>query len=105
MDILKEILKYGKPKYLSKGLNIKSLEPVNSKNYNLIQFSDILLGALGFHYNKRHLRENASKVKCELAQYIATKIGTKNLNFNTSKNGYKNFNIWLFKPSKIKSAL
>lgn len=105
LDDLKNILNYGKPKYLSKGLNVKSLEPVNSKDYNLIQFSDILLGAFGFHYNKRHLKPDSSNIKCELAQYIATKIGRKSLSFGTQKNGYKNLNVWLFKSNKVKSAL
>lgn len=105
LGILKEILEYGKPKFLEPGMNIKTLEPVNSKYYNLIQFSDVLLGAIGFHYNQRHMIDDASQIKCELAQYIATKINRKSLNFETSKNGHKNINIWLFKPIKIKSAL
>ncbi len=94
-------------KYLQKdsGLNIKVLEPVNSKYYNLIQFTDILLGAFGFYYNKRNTDENVSKVKWELAQYIAMKIDRKDLCFNTLKAGYKNLNIWELEPSKAKSAL
>lgn len=85
--------------------NIKSIDSVNSKYYNLIQFSDILLGAIGFHYNQRHIVKDASQVKCELAQYIAQKMGVKTLRFITSSKGYKNINIWLFEPNKIKSAL
>lgn len=88
-----------------KGLNIKLLEPVNSKYYNLIQFTDILLGAFGFYYNQRHINKNVSQVKYELAQYIATKIGRNNLCFSTFKKGYKNLNIWKFDVNRIKSAL
>lgn len=87
------------------GMNIKTLEPVNSKHYNLIQFSDILLGAFGYHFNQRHTRPDASIVKNELANYIAQQINVKNLKFSTSNKGYKNLNIWKFESSKIKSAL
>ena len=84
----------------NKGLDIKALEFVNSKSHELIQFSDILMGAISYHYNKRNLRPDASQNKCELAQYIANKINRSNLVFNTGKNGYKNLNLWLFKSNK-----
>ena len=47
----------------NKGVDVKALEFVNSKSYELIQFSDILMGAISYHYNKRHLRPDASKNK------------------------------------------
>ena len=78
----------------------KALEFVNSKSYELIQFSDILMGAISYHYNKRHLRPDASQNKCALAEYIANKISRPNLVFNTGRNGYKNLNLWLFKSNK-----
>lgn len=84
-----------------RGLDVKALEFVNSKSYELIQFSDILMGAISYHYNKRHLRQEASKNKCFLAQYIANKINKPDLAFRTSKTGYKNFNLWLFESNKI----
>lgn len=84
----------------NKGLDVKALEFVNSKSYELIQFSDILMGAISYHYNKRYLRPDASQNKCDLAQYIATKINKPNLIFNTGKSGYKNLNLWLFKSNK-----
>lgn len=84
----------------NKGLDVKALEFVNSKSYELIQFSDILMGAISYHYNKRHLRPDASQNKCDLAQYIATKVNKPDLIFNTGKSGYKNLNLWLFKSNK-----
>ena len=76
------------------------MEFVNSETYNLIQFSDLLLGAIGYHYNKKHLLPDASQHKSAFANYIAQKIKMKDLNFNTGKNGYKNLNLWLFKSNK-----
>ena len=84
----------------NKGLDVKALEFVNSKSYELIQFSDILMGAISYHYNKRHLRPEASPHKSALALYIARKINRTDLVFHTGKNGYKNLNLWLFKSNK-----
>lgn len=88
---------------ISQGIDVKTLEFVNYNNYSLIQFTDILLGAIGYHYNHRHLKEDASHNKIELAMYIANKINKNNLIFNTEKEGYKNMNIWLFKPYKTQT--
>lgn len=95
----KSILKftdYGES-YYQKGLDIKTLEFVNSNSYDLIQFSDLLLGAIGYHYNKRHLKPDASPHKSELAIYIANKIEKTDLIFETDRTGYKNFNLWKFR--------
>ena len=61
------------------------------------------MGAIGFHYNKRHLIPNASIHKIAFADYLAQKIRRKDLIFNTGREGYKNLNLWLFKSNK-KSA-
>lgn len=83
-----------------KGLNIPSLKFVNSDTFDLIQMSDLLLGAIGFQYNNRHMQQDASQNKVDFANYIASKIKMKNLVFATGKNGYKNMNLWLFKSEK-----
>ena len=83
--------------YTEKGLDIKTIEFVNSESYNLIQFTDLLMGAIAYHYNKKHLKPNASKHKSEFAMYIADKINKSDLVFETDKKGYKNLNLWKFK--------
>lgn len=83
--------------YTEKGLDIKTIEFVNSNNVNLIQFADLIMGAIGYHYHKRHLKPDASPHKSEFARYIAEKIQKDDLVFETDKNGYKNFNLWKFK--------
>ena len=86
--------------YCQKGLDIKTIEFVNSNSYDLIQFSDLLLGAIGYHYNGRHLKPDASSHKSALANYIAQKINRENLIFETDPKGYKNFNLWKFRSYK-----
>lgn len=83
--------------FMEKGLDIKTIEFVNSESYNLIQFTDLLMGAIGYHYNKRHLNLGASEHKSEFAMYIAKKINRTDLIFETDKKGYKNLNLWKFK--------
>ena len=83
--------------YYQKGLDVKTIEFVNSNSYDLIQFADLLLGAIGYHYNGKHLKPDASKHKSELAQYIANVIGREDLIFETNRSGYKNFNLWRFR--------
>lgn len=108
LDVLKKFLKkdthpinFMGLRTTSKGINVKTLEFVNSNIHELIQFSDLLMGAIGFHYNKSNLKPDASPNKIAFANYIASKINRNNLIFNTSQNGYKNLNLWLFKPNKI----
>lgn len=86
--------------YCQKGLDIKTIEFVNSNSYDLIQFSDLLLGAIGYHYNGRHLKPDASSHKSALANYIAQKINRENLILETDQKGYKNFNLWKFRSYK-----
>ncbi len=112
LDTLKKFLKKDNHKLNSlgnietdKGLDIRALEFVNSNTYDLIQFSDLLMGAIGFHYNKRHLVPDASAHKIAFAEYLAQKIQKEDLIFNTERKGYKNFNLWLFKTSKISQKI
>lgn len=85
---------------VDKGRDIKTLEFVNSNTFNLIQFADLIMGAIGYHYNKKHLKPDASSHKSAFAMYIANKIGKTDLVFNTDKKGYKNFNLWLYQSNK-----
>ncbi len=89
-----------KPKEI---INVRTIEFVDSKKYNIIQMADLLLGAIGSHYNHRHMKPNIAQHKKDFAQYIAKHLGKNDLIFHTEKAGYKNINIWLFEnPSKIK---
>ncbi len=107
-NILEKIKYWLKTPYMGKSkpkeiINVKTIEFVDSKQYNLIQMTDLLLGAIGSHYNHRHLKPNIAQHKKDFAQYIAKYLGKNDLIFNTDKSGHKNINIWLFKdPSKTK---
>lgn len=55
------------------------------------------MGAIGFHWNKLHLRSDAKESKVYLANYIADKIGRNDLIFSTPSSD-KKFNIFRFYP-------
>lgn len=72
---------------------ILSIEARIAKNRLLIQLSDILMGAVCFHYNNWHLESNASEGKVYLANYIANKLKFKSLFVQTNKE-FRKFNIF-----------
>jgi hypothetical protein len=55
------------------------------------------MGAVGYHYNKKHLKSNAKEGKVFFAKYIASKLGSKSLHFCTPK-ASKKFNIFYMIP-------
>jgi hypothetical protein len=74
---------------------VKKVEPRNSKECNLIQVADLLMGAIGYQCNGLDKRLEAARHKVELARYIAEKAGVKTLTENIW--GRPEFEIWRFK--------
>ena len=72
-----------------------------AKQRRLIQLADILMGAIGYHWNLEHLKENASEGKCFLANYISDQLGRKDLKFTTALSS-RPFNIFYLQPGKNK---
>lgn len=79
---------------VNEGVKIKHIQSYSSKENDFIQLADILTGAVG--YEKNYSKN--SKNKTELINIISKSIGKDNLNFCSSKNGDKEFNIFCIKP-------
>ena len=75
---------------------IRSLDPLDSKESDLIQIADILMGAIGFEKNGYHMRPNASPHKAHLARHISRRMHLPDLCHPTSW-GRKDFEIWHFR--------
>jgi len=58
---------------------IRNVEPICSHKSEILQIADILMGAIGYHYNGWHQHSEASAAKIELANYIAVKAGLSGL--------------------------
>lgn len=71
----------------------------DSKQSNLIQFVDLMTGAIAYHWNKRHLAQDASPPRIWLANHLAEKLGLKSLGAATVGAGAEAFSIWKFQTS------
>lgn len=65
---------------------VTKVQALNSKQADLLQAADVLMGAIGFHNHDFHKRPNANKEKVELARYIAFKLGQRDLTLQTHPN-------------------
>ena len=105
LDELKNILNVGIKRYNILHDPFKSIEPRDSSQSNLLQITDLLLGAVGFQKNGYHLKLGSREAKINLATYIAKQAGIPDL-ISDTKWSKKDFTIWNFKlSSNKKSAL
>ena len=99
LNTLKNTLNGGmKKKFNVTTAPFHSIEPRDSKQTELIQIADILLGAVGYQKNGYPLVAGSKKSKIELAAYIAKKAGLANLADNSPYRGTR-FTIWNFRLS------
>jgi hypothetical protein len=83
-----------KTKYLEEPF--VNVEGINSKNSDLMQINDIILGSIGYIKNGFTLIEGSKKAKVELSEYILANAGL--INYNESTPFYQErFAIWNFK--------
>lgn len=106
LSTLCKILNNGMKKKYGERIKInifRNIQPIDSKKSNILQLADVLMGAIGYHWNNCHTRTEARKAKILLAEYIAKKAGLVSLAQQTSY-GKRDFSIWDFKLSKNKTA-
>ena len=73
---------------------------IRSDENELLQLTDLLIGAITFKTRKEHLKSNASKAKCEIVAYLEQKTGYS-LDDGTIPWEHK-FNIFDFQISSTK---
>ncbi len=92
-----KVYRYYRPSFVKRP--IASVESRPAKDRRLIQLADILMGAVGFHWNNEHARPNCSKGKLLLASHVAQKLGRNHLKFETKLDD-KLFNVFYFDTRK-----
>ena len=73
---------------------IRSVIAVDSCDEPLVQLADVLLGAVCYHHNGRHVERGASASKCEAAAYVARRAGFAGGIIGESPRWEKKFNVW-----------
>lgn len=97
LNDLKDVLNNGIKKHLKiTNKRILSVQPVDSKNHDISQIADIILGAIGFQKNGYDLLSGSSKAKIDIADYIARGAGIYDLKEST-RFGVIRFKIWNFR--------
>lgn len=76
----------------------RDIQPLDSKESNILQLVDVLMGAIGYQWNGCHMRTNARKAKILLSEYIAKKANLISLAQQTPFRK-RNFSIWQFRLS------
>ncbi|MFQ5409045.1 MAG: DUF3800 domain-containing protein [Anaerolineales bacterium] len=74
---------------------MRNIQATDSKDSDLIQIADVLMGAIGYEMNGAHTRTGAKRSKVLLAEHIAQKAGLVNLQQQTARS-QKHFSIWHF---------
>jgi hypothetical protein len=100
LNTLRIILNRGmKKKFSIDSSPFVSIEPRDSKQSELIQINDIIVGAIGFQKNGYDLLADTRQAKKELAMYIANEAGLSNLK-EDSPWGQNRLTIWNFRLRK-----
>ncbi len=100
LGTLKTVLNNGmKKKFQIDTQPFRSVEPKNSKESELIQINDIVVGAIGFQKNGYEFRPGTRQSKKDLVAFIAQEARIPNLKDNT-RFGNHHFTIWNFVPKK-----
>jgi len=78
---------------------VVKIEPRAARGCELLQVADVIMGAIGYHWNGCHTRSSAKRAKVLLAEYIAEKAGLVSLAQETPRR-QREFSIWFFKLKK-----
>jgi hypothetical protein len=94
---LKKMLKSGVAKKLGVSESpIKQIVSADSKNEDILQMNDVILGAVGAVRNGKHKAVGGRAAKADLANYVLTKSGLETFDANSPRHA-KVFTVWNFK--------
>lgn len=101
LDVLKICTNrwWAKQQGIPEAAPVRAVEARNSKQEDLIQLTDVLLGAVGYVWNGHA----ESPAKLNLIQHIEQRLGGVSLGQGTSRRTPK-FNIWHWQPSATSVA-
>jgi hypothetical protein len=77
---------------------LQTVEGANFNDYTELQIVDVLLGAVGYHWDQAHVRPNASQSKIAICNKICERLGKDSLCFQSYYWSDKKFNLWKWQP-------
>jgi hypothetical protein len=75
---------------------VRAVEAVKSHDSDVIQVADVLMGAVGYHWNEMDKLPQCRRAKSDLAQHIARRAGLSSLRVETRMT-MTHFEIWRFR--------
>lgn len=97
-DAIRPMLNAAMAKYGDHTEPFRRLSFIDSHKSDIVQLTDLLIGAVGYRKNNRHKRVDASPHKNELGEYIARKCGELEPKPNVPT--AKLFTLWKFEYKK-----
>jgi hypothetical protein len=78
----------------------------DSKSTRLLQLSDLMTGAIAWHKNQHDAAPEASASKCEMAEYVASRVGLRRLGDDAPRREVR-LSCWTFqlRPRKGRPAV
>lgn len=79
------------------GDSVRFVEEVESDECDLVQFADLLMGAVGYSWNGRCDLSGSSRAKVEVCRDVASRIGVRTLNHYHTGPTEDKFNVFHFR--------
>jgi hypothetical protein len=79
---------------------IASIDAADYRDHTELQIVDVLLGAIGYHWERCHLKDGASHSKIEICNAICKRLEKASLVFESDWREQK-FNLWKWLPKKM----
>ena len=98
-DVRKMINKAAYSKFGYCDSPLKQIVPMDSKNCDILQLNDVILGAVGAARNGKHLLGGGNQAKKAIAKKVIELSGLENFSIDTPSN-ITRFTVWNFKHSK-----
>ena len=69
----------------------------SSKDSDILQMCDVLIGAIAYRKNRHYLKAGANKAKCQLAEHIMRRLVALEAPIRPTREDARRFTYWEFR--------